>query len=104
MKACYYCLSIDIDPKEQTADGYDICPDCGIDSVTTYTSEDKLYELHSASFHSGYRLVLDKAGEKVIDQIPVSIPCGHSKCKLYDKLILENPDLMDKLAGKKEGE
>jgi len=102
MKACYYCLSVDIEPEERTGDGRDICPNCAVDSVVDYESEEKLYELHSTNFHMVYRLIHDDSGKRIIDQIPVSIPCGHPKCKLYDKLLLENQDLMDRLAEKEE--
>lgn len=76
-KCCYYCLAVDVKPKEQTGDGFDVCPYCSIDSISIFDSYKELYARHVSDFHFGF---------KYGNQQEIVIPCGHKDCKLWDQL------------------
>ena len=85
MKACYYCLSVDIEPNEKTGSGYDICPKCYIDSVTPFINWNNLYALHCTHFHFGVKMTVDQNQ----NQEDVLIVCGHEYCKKWDEIVKE---------------
>ena len=82
MRACYHCLSTGIEPTETTGDGEELCPECGIDSVTDYTTEEELYEKHCSGFHWGYIL-----SELETEKELVPIVCGLKMCKDWDEQV-----------------
>ena len=82
---CYYCLTEDVKPAEKTRDGYWICPECSIDSVDIFENFQALYAKHCRSFHFGTQFRIEE--ELIIELATVPVSCGHTFCKLWDKLV-----------------